>query len=51
MKAEIVGCLNQLFSEFDKLAEDFGVEKIKTTATAIWPSGVPTPHQVMLAQP
>src|SRR4029453_9835128 len=28
MKAyEIVACLNQLFSEFDKLAEDVGVEK------------------------
>jgi len=31
MKAfEIVACLNQLFSEFDKLAEDAGIEKIKT---------------------
>ena len=31
MKAyEIVACLNQLFSEFDKLAEDVGIEKIKT---------------------
>jgi class 3 adenylate cyclase len=31
MKAyEIVGCLNQLFSEFDRLADDLGVEKIKT---------------------
>ena len=27
---EIVGCLNHLFSEFDQLAEDLGVEKIKT---------------------
>lgn len=27
---EIIGCLNHLFSEFDRLAEDFGVEKIKT---------------------
>src|SRR5215813_150473 len=27
---EIVACLNQLFSEFDKLAEDAGIEKIKT---------------------
>jgi adenylate cyclase len=27
---EIVGCLNRLFSEFDKVAEDVGVEKIKT---------------------
>src|SRR5262245_7114145 len=31
MKAyEIVACLNELFSEFDKLAEDVGIEKIKT---------------------
>jgi adenylate cyclase len=31
MKAyEVVGCLNQLFSEFDRLADDAGVEKIKT---------------------
>jgi adenylate cyclase len=27
---EIVGCLNRLFSEFDKVAEDVGVERIKT---------------------
>jgi adenylate cyclase len=27
---EIVACLNRLFSEFDKAAEDVGVEKIKT---------------------
>jgi adenylate cyclase len=27
---EIVACLNQLFSEFDRLAEDAGIEKIKT---------------------
>jgi adenylate cyclase len=27
---EIIGCLNHLFSEFDRLAEDLGVEKIKT---------------------
>jgi adenylate cyclase len=34
MKAfEIVACLNQLFSEFDKLAEDVGIEKIKATTT------------------
>jgi len=31
MKAyEIVACLNQLFSEFDRLADDAGIEKIKT---------------------
>jgi len=27
---EIVGCLNRLFSEFDKVADDVGVERIKT---------------------
>jgi adenylate cyclase len=27
---EIVGCLNRLFGEFDKVAEDVGVERIKT---------------------
>jgi adenylate cyclase len=27
---EVVGCLNQLFSEFDRLLSDSGVEKIKT---------------------
>jgi adenylate cyclase len=27
---EIVGCLNRLFSEFDQIADDLGVEKIKT---------------------
>ena len=27
---EIVGCLNRLFSEFDKVSEDVGVERIKT---------------------
>jgi len=27
---EIVGCLNHLFSEFDRLADSLGVEKIKT---------------------
>ena len=27
---EIIGCLNYLFSEFDRLAGDVGVEKIKT---------------------
>jgi class 3 adenylate cyclase len=46
MKAfEIVGCLNQLFSEFDKLAEDFGVEKIKTIGDNYMAvAGVPTPR-------
>src|SRR5438034_2619921 len=46
MKAyEIVACLNQLFSEFDKLAEDVGVEKIKTIGDNYMAvSGVPTPR-------
>jgi class 3 adenylate cyclase/CheY-like chemotaxis protein len=46
MKAfEIVGCLNQLFSEFDKLVEDFGVEKIKTIGDNYMAvAGVPTPR-------
>src|SRR5437762_2762826 len=35
MKAyEIVACLNQLFSKFDGLAEDAGVEKIKKIGRA-----------------
>jgi adenylate cyclase len=34
MKAyEIVACLNQLFSEFDKLAEDAGIERRSATTT------------------
>jgi class 3 adenylate cyclase len=42
---EIVGCLNQLFSEFDKLAEDVGVEKIKTMGDNYMAvAGVPTPR-------
>jgi adenylate cyclase len=46
MKAyEIVGCLNQLFSEFDQLAEDAGVEKIKTIGDNYMAvCGVPTPR-------
>jgi adenylate cyclase len=44
MKAyEIVGCLNHLFSEFDQLAEDVGVEKIKTIGDNYMAvAGVPT---------
>src|SRR4029434_4077597 len=42
---EIVACLNQLFSEFDKLAEDAGIEKIKTIGDNYMAvSGVPTPR-------
>jgi len=46
MKAyEIIGCLNQLFSEFDRLADDFGVEKIKTIGDNYMAvAGVPTPR-------
>jgi adenylate cyclase len=46
MKAyEIVACLNQLFSEFDKLAEDVGIEKIKTIGDNYMAvSGAPTPR-------
>ena len=46
MKAyEIVGCLNQLFSEFDRLGEDVGVEKIKTIGDNYMAvAGVPTPR-------
>ena len=42
---EIVGCLNHLFSEFDRLAEDAGVEKIKTMGDNYMAvAGVPTPR-------
>src|SRR5215467_9048370 len=42
---EIVACLNQLFSEFDRLAEDAGIEKIKTIGDNYMAvSGVPTPR-------
>src|SRR5215813_12682213 len=46
MKAyEIVACLNQLFSEFDRLAEDAGIEKIKTIGDNYMAvCGVPTPR-------
>src|SRR5271169_2389977 len=48
MKAfEIVGCLNQLFSEFDRLADDRGVEKIKTIGDNYMAiAGLPTPRSV-----
>src|SRR5437899_3645439 len=46
MKAyEIVACLNELFSEFDKLAEDVGIEKIKTIGDNYMAvAGIPTPR-------
>jgi adenylate cyclase len=47
MKAyEIVGCLNRLFSEFDRLADEEGVEKIKTVGDSyLAVAGVPTPRR------
>ncbi|MGB9210820.1 MAG: adenylate/guanylate cyclase domain-containing protein, partial [Pseudolabrys sp.] len=52
MKAyEIIECLNQLFSEFDRLAEASGVEKIKTSGTATWRSQAsPRPIRTMREQ-
>ena len=46
MKAyEIIGCLNHLFTEFDRLAEDVGVEKIKTIGDNYMAvAGIPTPR-------
>ena len=42
---EIVGCLNHLFSEFDRLAEDAGVERIKNIGDNYMAvAGVPTPR-------
>jgi adenylate cyclase len=41
---ELVTLLNELFSEFDRLAERYGVEKIKTIGDCYMAaSGVPTP--------
>ena len=46
MKAyEIIECLNQLFSEFDRLAEASGVEKIKTSGDSYMAiAGIPSPN-------
>src|SRR5262245_7121541 len=46
MKAyEIIECLNQLFSEFDRLAEAYGVEKIKTSGDSYMAvAGIPRPN-------
>jgi DNA-binding response OmpR family regulator len=39
MKAyEIVACLNQLFSEFDRLAEDAGIERSRRSVITTWRS-------------
>ncbi|MBV9287419.1 MAG: response regulator [Hyphomicrobiales bacterium] len=42
---EIIGCLNHLFSEFDRLAEEAGVEQVRTIGDAYMAViGVPTPR-------
>jgi adenylate cyclase len=42
---DLVGLLNELFSEFDRLALNFGVEKIKTVGDAyMLAGGVPEPR-------
>ncbi len=42
---EVVGSLNRLFSEFDRIADDVGVEKIKTIGDNYMVAvGVPTPR-------
>jgi class 3 adenylate cyclase len=41
---EVIDCLNCLFSEFDRLAEAYGVEKIKTSGDNYMAvAGIPTP--------
>ena len=43
--SEVVGCLDQLFSHFDTLAERYGLEKIKTIGDCYMvAAGVPTPR-------
>src|SRR6266487_3598246 len=42
---EIVSCLNRLFSEFDRLADDVGAEKIKTIGDSYMAAvGLPAPR-------
>ena len=42
---EVVGCLDLLFSHFDGLSEDYGLEKIKTIGDCYMvAAGVPTPR-------
>jgi class 3 adenylate cyclase len=42
---EIVACLNRLFSEFDRLADDVGAEKIKTIGDRYMAAvGLPAPR-------
>ena len=51
---ELVNLLNQIFSEFDRLAEFYGLEKIKTIGDAYMVvGGLPTPdrnHAVAIAE-
>ena len=43
--AEVVGCLDHLFSRFDELAERYGLEKIKTIGDCYMvAAGVPSPR-------
>jgi adenylate cyclase len=49
---EIVACLNRLFSEFDRLADDVGAEKIKTIGDsymAVVGLPVPRPNHARMA--
>ena len=42
---EIVSCFNRLFSEFDRLADDVGAEKIKTIGNSYMAAiGLPVPR-------
>ena len=42
---EVVACLNRLFSEFDRLADDVGCEKIKTIGDSYMAAvGLPAPR-------
>jgi class 3 adenylate cyclase len=42
---EIVACLNRLFSDFDRLADDVGAEKIKTIGDSYMAAlGIPVPR-------
>jgi len=49
---EIVSCLNRLFSEFDRLADDVGAEKIKTIGDSYMAAvGLPVPSSKPRASP
>jgi PAS domain S-box-containing protein len=52
--AQLVALLNQIFSRFDQLAEDLGLEKIKTIGDAYMvAAGLPTPrsdHALAIAE-